>query len=85
MATLQRLLDSEWAATAGVRRLVEEKQAAAVRHRCADRRCAAKEAAQQCAEADARDARAELASAKAEVRPVELASGCSAQQCLPRF
>ena len=84
-ATLQRLLDSKRAATAGVRWLVEEKQAAAARHRCAARHCAAKEAAQQVAQAGARDAHTELASAKAEVRPVELASGHSAQQCLLRF
>ncbi len=35
------------------------------------RRCAAKEAVRQVAEADARDARAQLASAKAEVRLVD--------------
>ena len=84
-ATLQRLLDSERAATAGVRRLVEEKQVAAASHRSAARRCAAREAAQQVAEADARDARAQLASAKAEVRLVELTSGYSAKRYMPRF
>jgi hypothetical protein len=84
-ATLQRLLDSERAATAGVRRLVEEKQVAAASHCSAATRCAAREAARQVAEADARDARAQLASAKAEVRPAELASGHAVQQCLPRF
>ena len=82
-ATLQQLRESER------QQQEEEREATRV---AAVRQCTAAEAAQQRAEAakrraeaDARAARAELAVGKAEVRPVELASGYSANQCLPRF